>query len=251
MFRTKTGFVVQFIALALVGFVALAGSNVFAASNPSAITIRDYNSNDPYEGRADPYPAVVTVSGIAEPVTRVTVTLTDLSHDFPGDIDILLVGPGGQSVILMSDASDGGGAALQNVSLTFDDLAGQALPFNGVIQSGTYRPTNHAATACSSDPDRFPAPAPAEPYGATLSVFNGVDPNGDWKLYVVDDCSSDGGSIAGGWSVNINPPLPPTLTPTATATATATPTPTAVSGRKPTNTPRPTRTPEPTRTPRR
>jgi hypothetical protein len=47
------------------------------------------------------------------------------------------------------------------------------------------------------------APAPAPPHGTTLSVFNGVNPNGAWRLFVVDDAGADVGSIAGGWSLNI------------------------------------------------
>jgi uncharacterized repeat protein (TIGR01451 family) len=38
----------------------------------------------------------------------------------------------------------------------------------------------------------------------TLAAFNGVNPNGVWSLYVVDDSSSDNGTIAGGWSLNIS-----------------------------------------------
>src|SRR5256885_11886618 len=37
------------------------------------------------------------------------------------------------------------------------------------------------------------------PYGATLSVFNGTDPNGDWLLYIMDDQGSDAGAVHGGW----------------------------------------------------
>ena len=209
------------LALVLALFVA---ATLQAAQNPASITIRDYNSADGYQGTANPYPSVITVSGVTEPVTRVTVSLNAMYHDFPGDVDILLVGPQGQSVILMSDASDGGGAALQNIFLTFDDLAAQPLPYDGVIVSGTYKPTNHAPAFCSQDPERFPAPAPTGSYGAGLSVFKGTDPNGDWKLYVVDDCGGDSGVIGGGWSLDINPPLPPTPTPTPVPADTTPPT---------------------------
>jgi hypothetical protein len=34
-------------------------------------------------------------------------------------------------------------------------------------------------------------------------VFNGLDPNGTWSLYVVDDFGGEIGSIAGGWSLTI------------------------------------------------
>ena len=48
-----------------------------------------------------------------------------------------LVGPGGQTVILMSDA--GGPYALYGVDITFDST-GSGLPDNGQIYSGKYQP---------------------------------------------------------------------------------------------------------------
>ena len=51
-------------------------------------------------------------------------------------------------------------------------------------------------------PDTFPAPAPGGEHGAALSVFNGIDPNGAWNLYIVDDDGNDYGSIGGGWSLD-------------------------------------------------
>ena len=145
---------------------------------------------------ATPYPSTVNVSGLSGTVTKVTATLNGLSHAFADDVDILLVGPGGQTIILMADA--GGGAKPSNVTLTFDDDAALALPDGSPLPSGTYRPGNYAGS------DTFPAPAPGPPYGSALSVFNGTSPNGAWKLYVTDDFSSlDGGSISGGWSLTI------------------------------------------------
>lgn len=95
----------------------------------------------------------------------------------------------------MSDA--GNGFAINNVNLTFDDAASTFVPENGQITSGTYRPTNYLAA------DIFPPSAPAGPYGSDLSVFNGINPNGYWALYVVDDDRMDSGSIAGGWCLSI------------------------------------------------
>jgi subtilisin-like proprotein convertase family protein len=143
-------------------------------------------------GVASPYPSTIAVSGIAGTVSKVTATLTNFSHTFPGDIDILLVGPAGQRVVLMSDV--GGGTDIVNVSLTFDD-AGPALPLTA-LSSGTFRPTN------SGTGDVFPAPAPGAPHGSALADFNGTNPNGTWSLFVNDDAGGDVGSIAGGWSLN-------------------------------------------------
>jgi subtilisin-like proprotein convertase family protein len=152
-------------------------------ANPASITI-------PNSGVASPYPSVLNVSGIAGTVTKVTATLHGLTHTFPGDLDVLLVGPGGQKVILMSDV--GGGNDVNNVTLTFEDGAA-AVP--ATLVTGTFTPTN------SGTGDAFPAPAPALPHGTALSAFNGVNPNGTWQLFVVDDAAGDLGSFAGGWSL--------------------------------------------------
>jgi subtilisin-like proprotein convertase family protein len=166
-----------------VSFTFLVGTLPAPVSNPASISI-------PNSGAATPYPSAINVSGIAGPVTKVTATLRSLTHTFPADIDVLLVGPGGQKVILMSDA--GGGTAVNNVTLTFQDGAPAV---GGTLVSGTFAPTNIGAT------DPFLAPAPAAPYGSALSAFNGVNPNGIWQLFVVDDAAGDLGAFAGGWTL--------------------------------------------------
>ncbi len=144
-------------------------------------------------GAASPYPSTISVSGIAGTVNRVIVKLFGMNHTFPGDIDVLLVGPGGQKVIIMSDV--GSSFDLINVNLTLDDTAAASLPASTAITSGTWRPTN------SGTGDTFTAPAPAGPYGSLLADFNGTNPNGNWQLYVIDDAGGDSGNIAGGWSL--------------------------------------------------
>ena len=114
-------------------------------------------------GQANPYPSAITISGLAGTITNVDVTLTGASHTFPSDIDVLLVGPFGQNVVLMADV--GGATDINNVNLTFDDAALTTVP--ATIVSGTYRPTNLGAF--NGTP-----PAPAGPYGSALSVFNGT-----------------------------------------------------------------------------
>lgn len=156
-------------------------------ANTNAIVIPDH-------GAASPYPSVINVSGLTGLVGKVAVTLTGLTHGFPDDLDLLLVGPSGQKVVIMSDA--GGGHALANVNLTLADGAG-ALPDSGQISGTNYGPTDYEAG------DNFPAPAPAGAVGNVLSLFNGADANGDWSLYVVDDATGDAGVIAGGWSLAI------------------------------------------------
>ncbi|OUB11268.1 hypothetical protein BK708_29670 [Bacillus thuringiensis serovar yunnanensis] len=151
-------------------------------------------------GPATPYPSSIEVTGLCPSITKVTVTLKNMSHTYPDDIDILLVGPGEQTVILMSDAGSFNG--INNVTLTFDDDALTPLPNETQIVSGTFKPTNYV-----DGTESFPPPAPAGPYGSTLSVFNGTNPNGTWNLFVFDDVTDTTdpgiGSIDGGWELNI------------------------------------------------
>jgi len=158
-------------------------------TNTGAITI-------PGVGNASPYPAVINVSGLGGTVSNVTVTLRGFTHTWPGDVDVLLVGPGGQKVLVMSDAL--GGNALNNVTLTLADTAAGSLPESFPVSAGSYKPTNYDTTT-----DAFGAPAPGAPYVTNLAVFNGSAANGAWSLYVMDDGAGDQGSIAGGWSLTI------------------------------------------------
>jgi len=59
--------------------------------------------------------------------------------------------------------------------LTTDAL--NSLLDSSQINSGDYKPTNFDTTT-----DSLPAPAPAGPYGATLSAFNGLNPNGPGRF---------------------------------------------------------------------
>lgn len=153
----------------------------------------------PDAGAATPYPSPVVVSGITAAVHQVKVTLLGLTHDYPDDIDMLLVGPGGQSVILMSDA--GFDNPIADAVITFDAAAGQTLPDSGLITSGSYIPSNYPPPN-----ENFPPPAPSGVQTSDLAQFRGTDPNGLWSLYVVDDATENGGSdlpgfIADGWTL--------------------------------------------------
>jgi len=151
------------------------------------------------EGIANPYQSIITVSGMTGTITDVNVIIDGLSHTFPDDIDMLLVGPGGQKIILLSDA--GGPGDVANLNITFDDEAA-ASPSNGqFLESGTFKPSNY--TGNGGPIDVFPAPAPVGPYGSLLSIFDGTTPNGSWRLFVFDDEGSDVGRIANGWSLDI------------------------------------------------
>lgn len=172
-------------------------------ANLTPITINDRTSNTNPPGTGSLYPSTINVSGMTGTITKVDVALNNLSHSFPDDVDVLLVGPGGQRAILMSDV--GGNPDVSGINLTFDQSAG-ALPDATQIVSGTYRPTNFNSNT-TLEPggiDNFPSPGPGQTtYTADLNVFNGTAPNGTWRLYVVDDEAVDVGNIATGWALGI------------------------------------------------
>ncbi len=202
-----------------------------AFSNSVPITIND-------NAAGSPYPSDITVFGLAGSVTKVTVDLKGVSHTWPDDIDIMLVGPGGQSTLLMSDAGSGGDLA--NLNFTFDDAAAVALPDETQIIGGAFGPTNY-----DTDTDVFPAPAPTPSGPVAMGVFIGTNPNGIWSLYVRDDTRTDFGSISGGWTLHITTTAgtecgTPTPTNTATNTATGTATGTATATMTAFQTPVPT-----------
>jgi hypothetical protein len=169
---------------------AVAGAATF--SNSATVTIPATGTSGP----AAPYPSTIDVSALVGPITNVNVTLHGFSHTAPEDVSVLLAGPTAASVVLMG--GPGGTVDASNLTFTFSDAAAASLPCgDAVLTSGTYKPNT-----CFPG-DIFAAPAPAKPYGAALSGFDGTDANGTWNLYVQDFGPGDTGSISGGWSLDI------------------------------------------------
>jgi len=218
---------------------------------------------------AKTYPSMINVPKSAFPkgakIKDVNVTIKGLYHDYLNDVDMLLVGPNGQYVMLASNVSSAGatpeggvfGIVAENLNWKFDDSATLPLPrttrnngrlsnrttnalYNVIYEEWvdvwtdtslrTYKPSDYDN---NPDTDHFPAPAPAElqdpdtsialtpttvlttptpgdestykivTNGPKLATFNGADPAGQWKLYVVDDFYWFAGEVKGGWSLEI------------------------------------------------
>lgn len=149
-------------------------------------------------GPGNPYPSSIVVSGVDEAVTGVSVKLIGLTHTNPDDLDVLLVGPNGKAVRLMSDC--GGSDDVAGLTLTFRDGAA-ALSDSTTLSAGTFAPSEY-----DNETDEFPGPAPGGSfvYDTTLSVFEGTSGNGTWSLYVFDDEAPGSGLIAGGWSITLS-----------------------------------------------
>ena len=156
-------------------------------TNAAALTIPD-------SGAATPYPSTVTVAGLGGTISAVTLRLNGFSHTWASDVNVLLVSPTGQKILVMSNA----GTTTTNATLTFSDTAAGALPRTGVLVTGTYQPTSYGTLTSA-----FPAPAPAGPYATRLAALTGQAANGVWSLYVMDGWPHDQGTIAGGWSLTV------------------------------------------------
>src|SRR5204862_2763397 len=115
-------------------------------------------------------------------------------------VDVLLVGPGGQNLVLVSDA----GAPTTNVTVNFDDAAaGQLAQSAAWGASGSTVSSKPVDYDPAAQVDVFPLPAPSPSAATLLSTFTAADPNGTWSLYAVSDGAPDTGNIAGGWCLTL------------------------------------------------
>jgi hypothetical protein len=184
------------------------GSARFA--NPTPIII-------PTQGMATPYPSQIVVSNMSGTISKLQVTISQFWHNFPGDVDMLLVSPAGQKMVIWSRAGDSGGTnneflgAATNITTTLDDAAIFPLPYPYPLICIPFTPGDYSTQVPPAA--AFPAPAPSGPYDTpvAMSDFNGVSPNGAWSLYVYDFAAPDQGAIEGGWSLMIATVSPPTI----------------------------------------
>lgn len=181
-------------ALAEATSEAQAELNCTLSNNDQKITINDSLGGS--VSAATPFPSVKFVTGAPASVTKVTVTLKGFSHANPDDVLIMLCHtPTGKTCYLLANA--GGTADVNNADIIFDDAAGSQIPDAGPMVAGTFKCSAYLPAAS------LPAPAPQQPYGTNLAVFNGINGNGAWALWVGDDTALDVGQIALGWDLTI------------------------------------------------
>src|SRR5215211_7721176 len=174
------------LALLVTGLSPLLDGDHAAARNRSrdasargdvvAEAIQDFsNATTVSLGGADS-PAI-EVSGFDKPLTDVNVTLRNITQPGVDDLDVLLVGPGGQTAVIFSDV--GGNNLVSNLTVTLDDQAATQLSPAGPLTNDAFQPTNLPPADSWFSP---PAPA-TTPSGSQLAVFQGTDPNGTWRLF--------------------------------------------------------------------
>lgn len=189
------------LAILLLLWIPASAQTTF--NNPAAITIND-------AAVASPYPSNITVSGMGlVPFTpnAVQVRLNNWHHTFADDVGIVIVGPTG-AALMLQDGAGGDTTTQGTITYTISDSGAAQLPGSGTWPAGTYKPANYYSPA-----DSFPAPGPGTTYndpgpasGGTAtfqSTFGGTNPNGVWRLYVVDFVEGDSGAIDNGWSLTL------------------------------------------------
>ncbi len=146
---------------------------------------------------------------------KVTVTISNLTHSLPSDIEMVLVSPA-TNVLLMNDVGGDNGQGVTNFTVTFDDAAATYLSSNQLPSgaSTTNKPTPYVeywpSTVFLGNNWGYlpvmPSPAPARSprYATNLSVLSGTAANGTWSLYVADTEMLDYGAINNGWSLNLS-----------------------------------------------
>jgi hypothetical protein len=202
----------RLLAVALATLVALpmaAATQPVAAGKKFKTITKTVSSTAPISvpgagtsGPASLYPSTIDVTAFDKfkkaQVKDVNLTLLNLTHTFPDNIDVMLV-LGNRQATVMSDV--GGGTDASNLTLTLDDQATTALPDTTALSSGAFQPANFIGQGEVGDV--FPAAAPAQNGAVALSTFNGANPGGQWQLFVNDDFNASSGSLAGGWSLQI------------------------------------------------
>ena len=116
-------------------------------SNTNAIVILQSTNGSPQI--ASLYPSIITVSNVNGVLVGVTATLTNFSDTSPKAVSVLLVAPGQQDTLLMSDVGTNQVAA-QGVTLTFSNcIPPFFLPSTNntatPITNGVYSPTQYGS----------------------------------------------------------------------------------------------------------
>lgn len=184
--------------------VAIPGSAAASTyTNPNPVEIPDDAPGTDPPRTGTPYPSTITAADLPGVVTRARVTLNNLSHSFPADLEIVVVAPDGRFTPLM-EGTCGNDPDIVGQTFTFDDAAPTLLLEEGPCPGGTYKPTIH---------DNFPeatppAPQPGGSYETALMArLNGSPASGNWNLFVYDNACCDDppppNILAGGWTLDL------------------------------------------------
>jgi subtilisin-like proprotein convertase family protein len=159
------------------------------------------------DGQASGVASFETISTAIHQIGSIQVSLT-ITGNFNGDLYCYLQHGTGLSVLLNRPgrtAANVDGYDDSGFAITLDDNAphGDIHNYQGVITP----PLGTPLTGLWQPDGRKIDPASVldtDPRTAMLSSFNGLDPNGDWTLFVAD-LSAGGVSVLNNWQLVINP----------------------------------------------
>jgi len=120
----------------------------------------------------------LNVGGMVGLITDLNVKV-DINHTFDGDLDVYLVAPTGQEIELFTDVGD----SYNNFTNTvIDNEASTSIASGNAPFTGAYIPEGN------------------------LSSIYGINPNGVWKLKIIDDSGTDIGTL-NSWGLEITTAL--------------------------------------------
>lgn len=115
----------------------------------------------------------LSMNGEIPQIESIELVLTGLTHTQPEDLDILLISPFGETVVVMSGKGDG--VAIIDMDFVFNDL-GSPLPADGVpLTAGTYQ---------TQDPD-----------GGMSKYIGNSGGTDSWQLVIIDSAEGDQGFL--------------------------------------------------------
>jgi len=158
------------------------------------------------QGVSSPYPSSKTFNTPnGQVIDDLHLVIGGFAHTHPDDVDMMLQGPTGETVMVASDACGSDNLADDVFWLFGDDAPAQLSDTNPTdCGMGIHLPSDFG-----SPPEDMPAPAPPRPYGSAMSVFDGL-PGGTFRLFVNDDAGVDIGYI-NSWSITMTTrPIAPT-----------------------------------------
>jgi hypothetical protein len=155
------------------------------------------------QGIPNHYPSEITISGGQPYIVGVHVNFPEFYLDgLARDLDILLESPNGKRVMLMSD--------LQTLPIHYAPAyirisSTASNTFNHTVPSPYPNPYVFLPSNQGVEPDSFPLPGPGvlSSAPATFSEFINENPNGIWRLWIMDDSIVHTYFSLDGWSLTL------------------------------------------------
>jgi len=151
-----------------------------------------------------------TVSGLVGNISSMSVNL-DITGGFNGNLYAYLLGPNGADAVLLNLAGVSSTNAFGYADSGFNITLTDGAPDIHFYQTGSYTLNSGQLTGTWSPDGRNISPAsaasafdPAGVYGLdAFSVFDNINPNGQWTLFIADLSNGGGQSVFVNWSLTI------------------------------------------------